>query len=201
MTEEALTVEDVPTSIPAAPSRKRAPMSDEHKGKIRASNQATRERKKAEKPPEAPNVETGITAEDAAEMSREIKLRAAELRITEAAIAPDNRQMIHQEIRVDVFNLKRQYVELTPSMCRSRNCGFDAAREAGAAGWGDSPIEQPMGDGKTLGERLIALREYHEATAHTVQQLNDHIITADELAKRQWSVGQSIRNEVLMGAK
>lgn len=194
--------EDILTADPApVQTRKRGPMSDEQKAKIRASNQATRERKQAEKAPQVPSVKTGITAEDAEEMRRELQLKAAEAKIKEAAISEDNRLMVHQEIRVDSFNLKRQYVELTPSMCRSKNCPWDAAKEAGATAWGDAPIAQKMSDGKTFGDRLIALRDYHEATAHTIQQLNDHIITAGELSQRQWNPGQSIKGDFLQGAK
>ncbi len=195
--------EDILSAEPVAEkkTRKRGPMSEEHKEKIRASNLAARERLQAQKVPQAPNAKTGLTAEDAEEMKRELQLKAAEAKIQAAAISTDNRMMVHQEIRVDSFNVLRRYVELTPSMCRSRNCPFDAAKEAGATAWEDAPIKQPMSDGKTFGDRLIALREYHEATAHTVQQLNDHIITAGELNQRQWNVGQSVKGEYLTGAK
>jgi hypothetical protein len=201
MADEFLTAESLPDVPIPAKGRKRGPMSKAHKEKIRASNKAARERMEAAKAPKAPSVKTGVTAEDAEEMRRELKLKAAEEKIKAAAISVDNRMMVHQEIKVDAFNTLRRYVELTPSMCRSRNCPFDAAKEAGAAAWGDAPIAQPMNDGKTFGDRLIALREYHEATAHTAQQLNDHIVTADELSKRQWGVGQSIKNEFLTGVK
>lgn len=200
MAEEFLTTEALPAA--AAPEKKkRKPMSAETKEKLRASNKARAQALKAEAAPSIPNVETGITPEDAEEMRRELRLKAAEAKIKEAAISEDNRLMVHQEIKVDVFNTKRQYVELTPSMCRSKNCPFDAAREAGATAWGDAPVNQLMADGKTFGDRLIALREYHEATAHTVAQMNDHIITAGELNKRQWNVGQSIKGDFLQGAK
>jgi hypothetical protein len=176
-------------------------MSEPQKAKIRASNKAARERLNAQKAPQAPNVKTGATAEEVEEMRLELQLAAARAKIKEEAISEDNRLMVHQEIRVDVFNLKRQFVELTPSMCRSRNCPFDAAKEAGATAWDDAPIGQPMSDGKTFGDRLIDLREYHEATAHTVEQVDSHIMTAGEVNKRQWNVGQSIKNEFLTGAK
>jgi hypothetical protein len=202
MAEEFLTAEvKAPAPKAAKKTRKRGPMSEEQKAKIRASNLATRERKAAEAKPQVPNVKTGVTADQAEEMKRELALKAAEAKIKAEAISEDNRLMVHQEIRVDVFNLKRQFVELTPSMCRSKNCPFDAAREAGATSWGDAPINQPMSDGKTFGDRLIELRDYHEATAHTVQQTDSHIMTAAEVNKRQWNPGQSIKNEFLTGAK
>ncbi len=199
MAEEYLTAEPQAAAEPKA--RKRGPMPESQKAKIRASNALTRERKSAEKAPQAPSVKTGITADDAEEMKRELQLKAAEAKIKAEAISADNRMMVHQEIKVDAFNTVRRYVELTPSMCRTRNCPWDAAKEAGATAWGDAPISQPMSDGKTFGDRLIALREYHEATAHSIQQLDDHIITAGELNKRQWSTGQSIKDEFLRGAK
>lgn len=209
MADEFLTTETLDASsrpaaaAPKEKTRKRGPMAPEHKEKIRAANKARQQQQqlKAQPAPPVPNVETGITAEDAEEMRQELRLKAAEERIKEAAISEDNRLMVHQEIRADVFNVVRRYVELTPSMCRSRNCPFDAAIEAGATAWGNAPVDQMMTDGKTFGDRLIALREYHEATAHTVQQMNDHILTAGELERRQWGVGQSIKNEFLQGAK
>jgi hypothetical protein len=200
MAEDFLTAETA-TAPAEKKTRKRGPMSEAQKDKIRASNKAARERLNAQKAPQTPNVKTGITDAQAEAMERAVQLAAIKAEIAEAAISEDNRLMIHQEIVVDVFNKKRQYVELTPSMCRTRNCPFDAAIKAKTAGWHAAPINQLMPEGNTFGEQLIALREYHEATAHTVQQINDHIITASELAKRQWTIGQSISNEFLTGAK
>lgn len=202
MADEFLTVETEAAPAPAKPKGKRGPMSEAHKEKIRASNKATRERIEAKKAPRAPNVKTGLTAEDAEEIRQELRLKAAEEKIKEAAISEDNRLMVHQEIKIDVMNTLRRFVELTPSMCKiAKNCPFDAAKEAGASDWHAAPIGQVMSDGRTLGDRLIAMREYHEATAHTVQQATDHIITAGELSRRQWNPGQSISNEFLTGAK
>ena len=201
MAEDFLTAESKPAPAEKKTRSKRGPMSEAQKEKIRASNKAARERLNAAKAPQTPNVKTGATAEQAEEMRLELQLAAAQAKIKEEAISEDNRLMVHQEIRVDVFNLKRQFVELTPSMCRSRNCPFDSAREAGASAWGEAPINQPMGAGKTFGDRLIELREYHEATAHTAQQVESHILTAAEVNKRQWNPGQSIKNEFLTGAK
>jgi hypothetical protein len=86
-------------------------------------------------------------------------------------------------------------------MCDARGCPFDAAKEAGATDWYNAPVDQVMPNGKTIGQRLIELKEYHKATGHTNQSLNDHIITADELAKRQWGIGQDIRGDFLTGAR
>jgi len=162
--------------------------------KQKATRAANRERA-------ALDVKTGLDADELAEMDYARKLAEAEARIKDAAISEDNRRMILQEIKVDVYNTSRRYVELTPSMCDVRNCGFDAAKEAGCAGWSEAPVDQPMSDGKTFGERLIQVRDYHKNTAHTVQMDNDHIITASELHRRQWGVGNSVKGEFLKGAK
>lgn len=150
----------------------------------------------------APDVNTGLTKEDAEEMRQEVRLQAAEARIKEAALSEDTqRLMVHQEIKIDSCSTLRRYVELTPSMCRARNCPWDAAKEAGATDWNNAPINQPMSDGRIFGDRLIAMREYHEATAHTARAMDDHIVTAEELNKRHWGIGQDIKGEFLTGAR
>jgi len=173
--------------------RKRSP---ESIAKQKASNAARRERERG-----AVDVKTGLDAEDLAEMEYARKLAEAEARIKEQAIPEDNRLMVHQEVKIDVFNTLRRYVELTPSMCDVRNCPFDAAIEAGCAGWSEAPVDQPMSDGKTFGERLIEMRDYHKQTAHVVRPDDSHIITAAELHKRQWSVGNSVKGDFLKGAR
>ncbi len=228
MAEDFLTTDTLPgakTPAAAAPekkTRKRGPMSEAQKEKIRASNKARVERLKAEKAEPEPkdehflkgqiptgpvwtpavDVKTGLGRDEAEELKRELAIAEAEKRMKEAAIPVDSRLMVHQEIKVDSFNTLRRYVELTPSMCRAhRNCPWDAAKEVGATDWNNAPVDQVMSDGRTFGERLIAMREYHEATAHTITPLNDHIVRADELEKRQWGIGQNIRGEFLQGAK
>lgn len=147
------------------------------------------------------DVKTGLDREERETIDLALKLDQAEARIREAAIPKDARQMILKEVRVDSLNLRRYYVELTPSMCDVRGCGFDAAIEAGATDWNNAPINQLMPNGKTIGQRLVELKEYHKATAHTNASLNDHIITAEELNKRQWGIGQDIRGDFLTGAR
>ena len=177
----------------APPRRKRSP---ESIAKQKASNAA----KRAERQ-NAVDLKTGLDTESLAEMEYARKLAEAEARIKQEAIPEDNRLMILQEIKVDIFTTSRRYIELTPSMCDVRNCPFDAAKEVGCPDWSGAPIDQPMADGKTFGERLIQMKEYHKATAHTVQSQNDHIITASELHKRQWAVGNSVKGEFLKGAR
>lgn len=143
------------------------------------------------------DVKTGLDQDEREAIDLALKLDQAEARIREAAIPKDTRKMILQEIQVDSLNKLRRFVELTPSMCDVRGCGFDAAKEAGATDWHSAPTGQLMPSGMTIGQRLIALKEYHKATAHTNQSLNDHIVTADELAKRQWGIGQDIRGDFL----
>lgn len=145
----------------------------------------------------AVDLKTGLDRDERAAIDLALKLDQAEARIREAAIPKDTRKMILQEIQVDSNNKLRRFVELTPSMCDVRGCGFDAAKEAGATDWHNAPTAQSMPNGQTIGQRLIALKEYHRATAHTNQSLNDHIVTADELAKRQWGIGQDIRGDFL----
>lgn len=149
----------------------------------------------------AVDVKTGLDRDERETIDLALKLDQVERRIQESAIPKDTRKMILQEIQVDSLNKIRRYVELTPSMCDVRGCGFDAAKEAGATDWNNAPINQPMPNGKTIGQRLIELKEYHKATAHTNASLNDHIITADEMNKRTWGIGQDIRGEFLTGVK
>lgn len=168
-----------------------------------AKQKATRAAKKetvASPPPGKPspmNLKTGLDADSIAEMEYARKLAEAEARIKEGAIPEDNRLMVLQEIKVDMFTTHRRYVELTPSMCDVRNCSFDAAREVGCAGWGEAPVDQQMADGRTFGQRLIDMKEYHKATAHTIQAQNDHIITASELHRRQWAPGNKVKGDFL----
>jgi hypothetical protein len=205
----------------------RKPMSDEQKQKIRETLRRNKEAKQAAIEeqqraatdpngvgeflqghiPEGPvwtpavDVKTGLDRDERDAIDLALKLDQAEARIREAAIPKDARKMILQEIQVDSNNRIRRYIELTPSMCDARGCGFDAAKEAGATDWNNAPTSQVMPNGQTIGARLIALKEYHKATAHTNQSLNDHIITADELNKRQWGIGQDIRGDFLTGTR
>jgi len=175
------------------PKRRR---SAESIAKQKASNAAKRAEGQA-----AIDLKTGLDTDALAEMEYARKLAEAEARVEEASIPEDNRPMILQEIKVDIFNTSRRYVELTPSMCDVRNCPFDAAKEVGCTGWSEAPVDQPMSDGKTFGERLIQMKDYHKQTAHTIQAQNDHIITASELQRRQWAVGNSVKGEFLKGAR
>lgn len=214
---------EVDPKVKEGPQKSRKPMSDAQKEKIRESLRKSREKKKAAEAatddpngvgdflqgvvPEGPvwtpavDVKTGLDREERETIDLALKLDLAEARIKEAAIPKDARKMILQEIQVDTNNRIRRYVELTPSMCDVRGCPFDAAKEAGATDWNNAPVNQLMPDGRTLGARLIAMVDYHKATAHTHQALNDHIITADELHKRQWGIGQDIRGDFLTGAR
>lgn len=222
-------VEEANPKVKEGPARKRGKMPEEQKEKIRETfrrnkeknKAAAEERKRAQEAaeqadggdflqghiPEGPvwepavDVRTGLDRNERETIDLALKLDQVEKRIQEAAIPKDTRKMILQEIQVDSVNKIRRYVELTPSMCDVRGCGFDAAKEAGATDWNNAPVNQLMPNGKTIGQRLIELKEYHKATAHTNASLNDHIITADELNKRQWGIGQDIRGEFLTGAR
>lgn len=149
----------------------------------------------------AVDIKTGLDEDQLAEMDYARRLAEAEARIKEQSISEDNQLMILKEIKVDIFNTSRRYVKLTPSMCDLRDCGFDAALEAGCPGWSEAPTDQIMADGRTFGERLIQMKEYHKTTAHTVAAQTDHIITAGELRKREWSVGNAVKGQFLKGAR
>src|SRR5262245_62198937 len=102
--------------VGAPPKRKRSP---ESIAKQKASNAARRRRERG-----AVDLETGLDAEQLAEKEYARNLAEAEAQIKEEAIPEDNRLMVLQEIRVDIYTMPRRYVELTPSMCDVRNCGF-----------------------------------------------------------------------------
>jgi hypothetical protein len=219
--------EQADTKVKEGPQRARKPMSDAQKEKMRQTLRRNKEarqaaieeesRAAAEQAsdgdflqghiPEGPvwtpavDVKTGLDRDERDAIDLALKLDQAETRIREAAISEGDRKLILKEVRVDALNLRRYHVDLTPSMCDVRGCGFDAAKEAGATDWNNAPTSQVMPNGQTIGQRLIALKEYHKATAHTNQALNDHIITADELNKRQWGIGQDIRGDFLTGTR
>lgn len=141
----------------------------------------------------APDLATGLVQSQKDELAQAVALAEAEKRIEADAIPEGNKILIRQRIKCDQFNTLERYVELTPSMCDIRDCGWDAAREAGATDWNNAPVDQVMADGKTFGERLIAMKEYHKQTGHTHAALNDHIVTSAELARRAWGPGQSVQ--------
>ena len=185
--------------IEEPPARSRE-IPDEEREKKNAYQRAYNKRKRAEKKVAAVSARSGLDSEESAEMELTRKLDAAERKIRDGAVPESHRKMINRKIKVDVFTIKDEWVELTPSMCDHRDCPFDAAREAGTAGWDDAPVDQMMSEGRTFGERLIQMVEYHKATAHTNKILNDHVITVEELGKREWAMGNSVRGEFLPGA-
>lgn len=135
---------------------------------------------------------SGLMEFEKDEIKQALSLDRAEKKIEAEAIPESSKKMIEQEIKIDTFTTLRRYVELTPSMCDVRGCGWDAAREMGATDWNNAPVDQVMPGGKTLGQRLIDMKEYHKATGHTHEALNDHIITESELKRRSWAPGQSV---------
>src|SRR5262249_10730137 len=134
----------------------------------------------------------GLMQSEKDEITQAIALADAEKRIEEEALPEEVKDLILQEIKIDTFTTLRRYVNLTPSMCDVRGCGWDAAKEAGSKDWYSIPVEQVMPDGKTLGQKLIGMLKYHKATAHTHASLNDHIISQEELRRRQWAPGQEV---------
>ena len=136
----------------------------------------------------AVDLATELTGSEKDDIKLAIAIAETDKRIEENAISESNRNMIFQRIVVDMFNTVERYVELTPSMCRVRDCGWDAAKELGKdygiSDWNNLPLEYVLPRGKTVGEVAVEKREYHEATAHTTDALS-HIITEGELRRRQ----------------
>lgn len=141
----------------------------------------------------------GLSIEEAAAITAEQNLLLAQKRIEESAPSASKRKFILQEIKIDNFTLYRRRVELTPSMCTHRGCGFDAAKEAGfKAGWATVPQDQPLPGGRKLGEAILGVLETHLTFAHALDQ--SHIISEDELNRnKQWAgvPGQFLTNPKL----
>lgn len=94
---------------------------------------------------------------------------------------PKGKRFIIQEIKVDAHNTIRRLAELTPSMCRERNCGYDAAKEIGyTAGWETVPGDQILPSGKTLGDAVLDLLNHHIQSAHGIR--DSHILSEEEAA-------------------
>lgn len=139
-----------------------------------------------------PDPATGLMESEKDEIKQALAIADAEARMKADALPTETKDLILQEIKADVFNIVRRYVKLTPSMCDIRGCGWDAAKEIGSTDWGAIPVEQVMPDGRTLGDKMIAMLQYHKSTAHTHAAQNDHIISQDELRRRQWGPGQEV---------
>jgi septum formation topological specificity factor MinE len=139
-----------------------------------------------------PDAATGLLESQKDEIAQALAIAEAEARIAADALPEEKKDMILQELRADVFNIARRYVKLTPSMCDIRGCAWDAAKEIGSTDWHAIPTDQMMPDGKTLGERLQAMLAYHKSTSHTYAAQNDHIISQEELRRRQWGPGQEV---------
>ncbi len=134
----------------------------------------------------------GLTNDDVATIKSMQAVAEAEARAQANAVTPGKRQFILQEIsfpQTRQYTVIRRRVQLTPSMCRARGCGYDAAKECGFLnGWTDPHLshDQPLPDGRKLGEAILALLETHNATAHVIEQ--SHIIGEDELmGSKQWA--------------
>jgi|SRR5215813_12880413 len=142
----------------------------------------------AERPPVV-DLATGLLDYEKNEIKQAIGIAEAEKRIEAEAIPENVKKMILQRIKVDDFTILERYVELTPSMCDVQDCGYDAAkemgRENGISDWYGLPVDFVLGDGKTVGQRAIELKEYHKATKHTYASLTGHIISETELRRRQ----------------
>jgi hypothetical protein len=142
----------------------------------------------------------GLDPQDQAMMDKLRLIEEAEKRVTEKAVPEGKRLMMEKSVRLDRHNVRRFLVKLTPSMCTAKDCGFDAAIEAGyRGGWNDDNLhaEQVLPNGQTVGEALARLLDYHARTAHAVS--HSHILTEEE-AQRRKSWG-SVPQPFLTGAQ
>lgn len=110
------------------------------------------------------------------------------------------KKFIIQEIKVDPHNMIRRMIELTPSMCRERNCGFDAAKQIGyMSGWTTVPTGNLLPSGQRLGEALLGLLEHHVKQAHGA--INTHILSEEEVANLGGWAPMPGQDPFLQGAK
>lgn len=131
----------------------------------------------------------GIEAEKARAKADRIELPKAK-----------GKEFIVQEIKVDAHNTIRRVVELTLSMCRERNCGFDAAKEFGyTAGWETVPHEQVLPSGKTLGEVILDLLSNHTNGAHGIS--DSHILSEAEYEQMGGWAPMPGQDQFLSGVK
>jgi hypothetical protein len=140
-----------------------------------------------------------IDSGDKREIETLLALKEVEEKLeAEAKAVPKDPDLILQEIKIDRHNLKREYVKLTPSMCRHRNCGYDSAKEFKiSGGWDNAPLDMKTNNGQTVAERLVGMREFHEANAHLYQQ-NDHLVSSEDLKNRSnWTPGQTMNTKFL----
>jgi len=135
----------------------------------------------------AANLEMGLTDEAAEAIEQSLKIQEAEKAAVADAIPEAKKKFILKEIHVDSKTILRKRVELTPSMCTSRGCGFDAAVHCGYhAGWGAVPHNQRLPDGRTLGEAVLGVLQSHADTQHGFD--DSHIMTEDQVnSQKQWS--------------
>lgn len=144
----------------------------------------------------------GLSIEEAAAIAHEQNIILTNQKIQDEAPSESKRRFILQEIKIDQFTTLRRRVELTPSMCTHRGCGFDASKEVGfKSGWATVPHDQKLPQGRTLGEAILGVLENHMTFAHAMDQ--SHIITEDEMKRQKgWAQvpGQFLTNPKLAAA-
>jgi hypothetical protein len=128
----------------------------------------------------------GLSASDQAAIQQMHAVAEAEAKAKTATIPEGKRRFILQEIPTSQFTVVRRRVELTPSMCTVRGCGFDAAKEVGfPGGWKTINQDQPLPDGRKLGEAILGVLNVHRDTAHALE--TSHIISEDEMLNKTWA--------------
>jgi hypothetical protein len=119
-----------------------------------------------------PEIQEILTAQMIAEVEQQIHADAPD---------PNKRYFIQREVRIDQHNVRRFRVELTPSMCQVRGCSFDGAVQIGFKnGWKSAPLDQPLSNGKTVGQKILELLELHRSNGHMIE--TSHIMSEDDLA-------------------
>jgi hypothetical protein len=134
---------------------------------------------------------SGIDNDDLAAIQQMQAIQEAENTVINEAISKEKLSIgwIRQEKKIDQHNVRRYLVKLTPSMCKERGCGFDAAVAAQfIGGWNDVRLnkDQMLPHGKTIGQAILDILKKHQSTQHLV--IDDHILS-DEQVKRNkgWS--------------
>jgi len=132
---------------------------------------------------------------------QDITQRAAQAQADRVEQARERgKRYIVQEIKVDQYNTLRRTVELTPSMCEERNCGYDAAKAIGyGAGWTSVPTQNMLPSGKRLGESILGLLAQHVQQTHGA--VNTHILTEEEYANLGGWTPMPGQDPFLTGAK
>jgi hypothetical protein len=127
-----------------------------------------------------------MSADDATDIELMGQIKEAEKAASANPIPEAKRKFILKEIHVDSKTILCRRVELTPSMCTARGCGFDAALQfpdKGYKGWNDIPEDVTLRDGRTLREAVMYVLQSHMDAKHGFEE--SHIMDEDEVRQRK----------------